>query len=183
MQLVRRVTGMLLNPRQEWAAVAAETPRAVSVLLSVALPLAALRGVASVAEHTLAGNPLFGIAIGAAGMGVMCIVVLLIAGTAHFVAAGFGTARPFDRSVQLAATAMIPAFLGMAFVMTPVIGEFVAFAGALYAGVLFYTGVSVMLGIEEGRAGSVSLVIIVIVLVLLAVLSFVLAGLLSAILA
>jgi hypothetical protein len=147
------------------------------------LPLAALRGLASVAEHALAGNPLFGVAMGAAGMGVMCVVVLLAAATLHLVAQGFAVSRPYARSAQLAALSMTPAFLGAALVMTPVIGEFLAFVGALYACALLYTGAPVMLGIDEKRAGAFALVAVVIIVVALAVLSFLLAGVLSAILA
>ena len=179
MQLLRRARGILLSPRQEWDAVAAETPRIAALFLAYVLPLTALRCCVSIAEHAIAGNPLFGLLIGLAGIGLMFIVVLLCAVTAHFVAAAFGTVRPFARAVQLAATAMTPVFIGNALQSTPVIGEFLAFAGALYACSLLYTGVSVTLGVGEGRAGAFTLVVIVVLIVALGVLSFLLAGVLT----
>ena len=176
MPIITRAKNILLIPRTEWPVIAEETTQPAALLLSYVLPLALLQFAANVVSNTLEGHPLFGAAMGASGVLFAFALVLLCAAVFSLLSTSFGGEKNFPKAAQLAAYALTPVYIGIALQPLPVLGEFFAFAGGLYAGYLMALGLPVLLKSAPERAGVFALVGIVVLLVALAVLSSIVAG-------
>jgi hypothetical protein len=144
MDLRRRVTGILTDPRREWAVIAAEPADVASVFTSYVLILAAIP-----AAGLLIGMAWFGpvTAISAAiGSYVTSIVSTLVAALIiERLAPRFSSSGDTVQALKLVAYASTPAWLAGAFYVLLFLGLPLFVLAAIYSIYLFYVGVPIVL--------------------------------------
>src|SRR5687767_4538135 len=113
MNLVSRVKGILVNPRQEWAAIDDEPLEVAKLITGYIIPLAAIGPVASVIGWSLFGfGGLFRVSVGyavsfAITMFIMSIVsVFVSAWVINMLAPTFGATQGMPQAIKVAAYSM-----------------------------------------------------------------------------
>jgi hypothetical protein len=171
MNLVQRVKNILLTPKTEWQAVAAETTPDSQVIVGYVLPLAAVAAIAGFIGMSLVGMGMgmFGTVRVGIGWGlasaidhvVMAVVmVYVLAFIIDALAPTFGAEKGFSRAIKVAAYAYTPVWVVSVVTILPMLGILVLLA-ALYAIYLLYLGLSpVMRAPAEKAAGYTAVVVI-----------------------
>jgi hypothetical protein len=171
MNLVQRVKNILLTPKTEWPAVAAETTPDAQVIVGYVLPLAAVAAIAGFIGMSLVGMGMgmFGTVRIGIGWGlasaiyhvVMAVVmVYVLAFIIDALAPTFGAEKGFSRALKVAAYAYTPVWVVSIVTILPMLGILVLLA-ALYAIYLLYLGLApVMRAPAEKSAGYTAVVVI-----------------------
>jgi hypothetical protein len=137
--LIDRVKNILLNPREEWPKIAAETATVQSLYVGYILILAAI-GPIALAARSLA----FGVGIGlgfAIGTYLLTLVaVFIVALIVDTLAPSFGGERNFVGSLKLVAYAYTAAWVAGVFRLIPIFGGIVGLLAAIYSIYTFYLG-------------------------------------------
>jgi hypothetical protein len=188
MELIGRISRILLAPRSEWAVIAREPSDPVQVLRGYVLILAAIPAVAG-----FVGTSLIGVPVPTAGVVRVPIVTGLInaalsyavglaviyggAQLATLLAPKFGGHADFTQAFKLMAYAWTPGWLAGVFIAMPPLA-FLSLFG-LYALVLLWLGVEPLMKVpQERRAGYTTLLILgtLVIAVMLALLQVGLTG-------
>jgi hypothetical protein len=182
MNLVERAKNIILTPKTEWEAVAAEEPNIQQVLLGYVLPLALIPTIAAIIGWGLIGifgftSFSYGIAMGLVQL-INAFLSVLIAGfVIDALAPSFNSQKNMGRAVQLVAYSMTPIWIAGILNIFPAIGWLAGLIG-LYGLFLLYMGLTPMMKTPEDK----KVVYLVISIVILIVVYFVIAAILTAIL-
>jgi hypothetical protein len=156
MDLVARIKGLLLNPREEWQRIAAEPGDAMRPFTQYAVPVSALPVIAGfvggllfwglVGRHVGFFGHLFGSLL-AYGLGLAGVFIL--AKLIGFLAPKFGGAADEAGAMKLAAYAPTASWLAGISALIPPLG-FLAILG-LYSLYILWVGIPVLLRVPEER--------------------------------
>lgn len=171
MNLVSRVKGILTNPRQEWAAIDAETLNLSEVLIGYVLPLAAIGPIASVIGWSMFGlGGIFRMSMGSLiSMAVISFVLTVIgvfvcAWVANALAPKFGATPNMSQAIKVFAYGSTAAWVAGIFNIFPVL-SILAVIGALYSLYLLFIGLPMLMKAPPDKATTYTVVVIVTVIV------------------
>ena len=182
MNLVERAKNILLTPKTEWEAVAAEEPNIQQILLGYVLPLALIPTIATIIGWGVIGmfgftSFTYGIAMGLVQI-INAFLSVIIAGfVIDALAPSFGSQKNMGRAVQLVAYSMTPIWVAGILNILPTIGWLAGLIG-LYGLFLMYLGLAPLMKTPEDKKVGYLVVSIIILIVVY----FVIAAILTAIL-
>jgi hypothetical protein len=172
MNLVARAKGILVNPRQEWAAIDAEPLNLSELLIGYVLPLAAIGPIASVIGWSTFGfGGLFRLSIGSAIGHAITAFILTIVGVfvcawvINALAPHFGATQSMPQAIKVAVYSSTAAWVGGIFNLYPPLAILAAIAG-LYSLYLFFIGLPVLMKASAEKATTYTIVVIVAVIVI-----------------
>jgi len=148
MNLVSRAKNIIMTPKTEWAAIAAEEPNANAIFMGYALPLIILDAVAAFIGHAFiwgSGHYLGGMAMSwglyFALMGVVTAIlgVWLTAFVVNALATNFGSEKNMGRAMQLVVYSYTPMWIGALLNIIPFLGWLGMLFG-IYGLYLIYLG-------------------------------------------
>lgn len=182
MNLVERAKNIIITPKTEWDAVAAEEPNIQQILLGYVLPLALIPTIATIIGWGVIGmfgftSFTYGIAMGLVQI-INAFLSVLIAGfVIDALAPSFGSQKNMGRAVQLVAYSMTPIWIAGILNIFPALGWLAGLIG-LYGLFLMYLGLApLMKTAEDKKVGY-----LVVSIIILIVVYFVIAAILTAIL-
>jgi len=155
MDIVARAKGLLLDPRREWAIIAAEPADMASLFKNYVIILAGLSSVAG-----LLGTLMMSLGVmGFGGVMISAILGFVLALVGVFVlskiiellAPRFGAQADANAALKLAAYAPTASWVGGMFMVIPWIGWIPALAGGVYSLYLFYIGTPTLMRIKTDR--------------------------------
>ncbi len=173
MTLIDRAKNMLITPRTEWDAVAAETTPQGQVITGYVLPLAAVAAVAGFIGAVVIGTsvPLLGTVRASLVGGVVTAILQLVMAVLSVFLMGFiidalaptfGAQKNMARAVRVAAYAYTPVWVLSILAIIPYLGLLIALISVIYAVYLLYLGLPRVMGApREKAAGYTALVVVV----------------------
>ncbi len=153
MALLDRVRNILLTPRTEWPAIAAETATVQSLYVDYILILAAIGPLALI----FAMGPVFAVISYVVGLAMVYLMAWII----DALAPTFGGEKNLVKSLQLIAYSYTAAWIAGIFHIVPVIGSLLAIAAAIYSLYTFYLGVPAMKKCPQDKAVVYTIVVVV----------------------
>ena len=181
MNLVERAKNIIITPKTEWDAVAAEEPNIQQILIGYVLPLALVPTIAVIIGWGLVGilgftSFSYGIAMGLVQLLNAFLSVLVAGFVIDALAPSFGSQKNTGRAMQLVAYSMTPVWLAGILNLFPVIGWLAGLIG-LYGLFLLYLGIAPLMKTPEDKKVGYLVISIIILLVVY----FVIAAILTAI--
>lgn len=169
MNLIERIKGIVMDPRNEWVKIAAEPATAQSLYTGYIMILAAIGPIAVLlAMHSIQ----FAIAQYVLSLIITFVLALIV----DALAPSFGGTKDFVASLKLTAYSYTIAWLAGIFNLLGMLGTVVALAAAIYAFYTFYLGVPVLKKATPEKAVQFTLVIVVCGIVLGLLSGFVFSG-------
>ena len=177
MNLIERAKNIMLTPKTEWTAIAADPTPTKAIVTGYVLPLAALAAVAGFISAAVVGTTIpyggtFRMPIGwALGMLiynlVMAVVAVFVLGfIIDALAPTFGGTKNYDQAVKVAAFSYTAGWLGAVLGIIPWVGWLLALLVSLYGFYLLYLGLPrLMKNPPEKSAGYTVVVVIVAIVV------------------
>ena len=159
--IIDRARHIIVSPASEWDRVLRDTATIAGLYKNYALIVAAIPAVFTFLS--LVTTP-FAIALGVAAKAYL----LSLAGTAalafiaDFLAPQFKGAANQINAFKLVIFSATPAWVAGVFVVIPVIGGILSFAGALYSLYVLYLGVPKLLKVPQEKAGIFTVIIAVV---------------------
>ncbi len=153
-ELMARLCALLLSPRREWRAIAAEPSDPLTLFVRVILPLSAIPPAVKLFAWSLVfGFLSFGTALLAALLAyVLSLASLwLLAVIASRLAPYFDGSEDFDEALKLVAYAATASWLGGIFRLVPALGV-LSLLATLYSLFLLARGAPALLGVPTERA-------------------------------
>ena len=168
MNLVERVKGILLSPKEEWPKISGETETTQSLYTGYILILAAIGPIALLIRSMAMGQFIeiltcliaYLVALGARY--VMALIVDVLAPT-------FGGEKNFMQSLKLTAYSYTAVWLAGIFHLIGYLGGILSLIAAIYTLYTFYLGVSVMKKCPQEKAVAYTIVVVICGIVLAAV--------------
>ncbi len=155
MALVNRVKNILLAPKTEWPAIAAEPATVQSIYSGYVLILAALGPLA-----LLVRAGVFGVLVPIASYAIGLVVTYVLALVVDALAPTFGGEKDFIASLKVTAYSYTAAWVGAIFQIVPVVGGIIGLAAIAYAFYTFYLGVPVLKKCPPEKAVAYTIVVV-----------------------
>ena len=179
MGLVERAKNIIVSPKTEWAAVAAETAPDSQLIVGYVIPLAALAAVCGFIGMSLIGAGLgmfgihmsfvWGLALAVYQFVMAIVMVYVLAFIIDALAGNFGAQKGFSQALKVAVYSYTPVWVASVVTIIPLLGILVLLA-ALYAIYVLYLGLQgVMRAPQEKAAGYTAVVVIVGIIVAIVV--------------
>ena len=185
MNLVDRVKKILLQPKSEWAVIAAEPHTVQDLYTGYVMILAAIPAVATFIGTAIVGIGFLGhvyhVPITAAltqlvlGYVLSLAMVYVLALVIDALAPNFGGEKSFIQALKVAAFAPTASWVAGIFAIIPLLG-ILALIGGLYSLYLLFLGLPMLMKVPEEK-GVVYTVVVIIVAIVLAIVVGALAGL------
>ena len=169
MNLVSRVKGILVNPRQEWAAIDDEPLNVAQLVTGYIIPLAAIGPVASVIGWTLFGG-MFRLSVGYAVSFAITMFILSIVGVfvsawvINMLAPTFGATQNMPQAIKVSAYSMTAAWVAAAFNIIPALAMLAAIGG-LYSLYLLYLGLPMLMKAPTDKAVGYTAVVVIVTII------------------
>ena len=159
MNALNRAANILLEPQNEWSAIARERSDPKSLYFSYIAILAILPAAATLISTSLVGSIGFGrlgagVAVQAALAGYLMslAMVLVIALVASVLAPRFGGQGNFGQALKLTAYALTASWVTGLFTILPVVGWLISLLGGLYSLYLVQIGAPQLMQMPERAA-------------------------------
>jgi hypothetical protein len=173
MNLVMRVTHILVQPNSEWPIIKGERTDLQTLYLHYVAILAVIPAVAGFIANAFVGTLTvgrigIGDAFGSAVLGYVfsLVMVFVVALIADSLAPSFGGRKNIDRALKLVAYSMTPSWVAGAFAIIPVLGWLISLLGGVYALYLFYLGAPVLMKTPESKTIGYTAVTVAIAIVI-----------------
>ena len=181
MNIVDRAKNIIMTPKTEWPAIAAEQPNVGQIVSGYVIPLALIPAIAAVLGYGLIGRGMaasftWGIAMAIITFVAAVVGVYLTAFVIDMLAPNFGSQKNFGRAMQLVAYSYTPAWVAGILNIVPVLGVLVLIA-SIYGLYLLYLGFPQTMK----PPGDKVVVYMVVSIIVLIVVYFVLTALLTAV--
>jgi hypothetical protein len=181
MNIVDRAKNIIMTPKTEWTAIAAEQPNVGQIVSGYVIPLALIPAIAAMLGYGLIGRGMassftWGIAMAIISFVVAVGGVYLTAFVIDMLAPNFGSQKNFGRAMQLVAYSYTPAWVAGILNIVPALAVLVLIA-SIYGLYLLYLGFPHMMK----TPGDKVVVYMVVSIIVLIVVYFVLTALLTAI--
>jgi Yip1 domain len=164
MNLVDRVKGILLSPKEEWPKISAETETTQSLYTGYIMILSAI-GPVALLLHSFA----LGITGAIAAYLVALVVTYVMALIVDVLAPYFGGEKNFIQSLKLTAYSYTAVWVAGILHLIGVLGGLLSLLAALYTLYTFYLGVTVMKKCPQEKAVLYTVVVVLCGIVLAAV--------------
>lgn len=179
MNLVDRVKNILLQPKAEWAAIAAESTPTGELYTSYVMPLAAIGPAASIIGMSLVGISMpfmgtFRVPLGSAIAQAVTTYVLTLVGVfvialiIDALAPFFGGEKNQAQALKVAAYASTPSWVAGIVLLLPMLG-ILSLLAALYGLYLLYLGLPLLMKAPQDKALGYTAVVVVVAIVVMAV--------------
>lgn len=172
MNLVSRVKGILVNPRQEWVEIDAEPVEVGKLLTGYVLPLAAIGPIATAIGWTLFGfGGFFRLGVGTAISSAITMFILAVIGVfvtawvINALAPQFGATQSMPQAIKVAVYSSTAAWVAGIFGIIPALA-IVGLIGGLYSLYLFYLGLPILMKASPDKAMTYTIVVIVVTIVI-----------------
>lgn len=153
MNLITRVKNILLQPKVEWPAIAAESATPQSIYVGYVLILAAIGPLVLLLRMSI---------VAAVVQYVIALVVtFLLALIVDALATTFGGEKNFVQSLKLVAYSYTAPWVAAIFLLVPVLGGIIALLAAIYAWYTFYLGVPVLKKCPQDKAIGYTIVVLI----------------------
>jgi hypothetical protein len=171
MQLVQRAKNIIVTPKTEWEAIAADPTPTAAIVTGYVLPLAGVAAIAGFIGMCLVGMSLpflgtyrmgigWGLALAVYNVVMAVVFVYVLGFIIDALAPTFGGQKNMAQAVKLAAYSYTPAWLASILTIVPALGILVLI-GALYGLYLLYLGLPrLMKNPPEKSAGYTALVVV-----------------------
>jgi hypothetical protein len=181
MNIVDRAKNIIMTPKTEWPAIAAEEPNAAQIVSGYVIPLALIPAVAAILGYGLIGRGMYssftwGIAMAIISFVVAVGGVYLTAFVIDYLAPNFGSQKNFGRAMQLVAYSYTPAWVAGILNIVPVLGV-LALIASIYGLYLLYLGLPHTMKTPQDKV----VVYMVVSIIALIIVYFVLTAILTAI--
>jgi hypothetical protein len=151
--LITRVKNILLQPKVEWPAIAAESATPQSIYVGYVLILAAIGPLVLLLRMSI---------VAAVVQYVIALVVtFLLALIVDALATTFGGEKNFVQSLKLVAYSYTAPWVAAIFLLIPVLGGIIALLAAIYAWYTFYLGVPVLKKCPQDKAIGYTIVVLI----------------------
>jgi Yip1 domain len=166
MDLKTRVKNILVAPKREWPAIAAEPADVAGLYTGYIMRLAAIPPVCSVIGLSLVGVMGFRLGFGAALRGAVVqyifalIAVYVAALIASKLAPAFGGRDSLVQGLKLIAYSATASWVGGVFVLIPLL-SILSLLASLYSLYLLFTGAATTMSVPEDRAVGYSAAVII----------------------
>jgi hypothetical protein len=171
MNLVERAKNILLQPKQEWNTIAAETTDVKTLYTGYIMILAAIPAIAGIIGSAVLGS-MFGsvgvkIGLGFSVVGAIVGYVLalgmvyVMALVADALAGSFDGEKDFMQSLKLMAYSSTAAWVGGIFAIIPGLGGILTLLCALYGLYILYLGAAPMKKVPEAKAVGYTVVLVI----------------------
>ncbi|HTR58959.1 MAG TPA: Yip1 family protein [Casimicrobiaceae bacterium] len=173
MDLFERVKNILLQPKNEWPKISAETATVQSLYVGYILILAAIGPLAMMVRSVAAG---FGTGIPfAIGVYLLTLVsVFIVALIVDTLAPTFGSERNFVESLKVVAYAYTAVWVAGIFRLIPTLGGVLALIAGIYSIYTFYLGLAPVKKCPPAKAVAYTIVVLICNILLFWVLGLVL---------
>jgi Yip1 domain len=168
MDLVSRVKGILLNPKNEWTTIDTEPTTVGSLYTGYIIPLAAIPAVCSFIGSTMIGNSVTGkvgmstaLTIAAVSFALSLAVLYVIALIIDALAPSFGGQKSQIQALKVVAYSSTAAWVAGVFTLVPGIGGLVGLVGLVYSLYLLYMGLPILMKAPQDKAMGYTVVVIV----------------------
>ncbi len=163
MNLVERVKNILLEPKNEWAAIEREQTDPKTLYTTYVAILALIPAAASLVSLALFMPIGLGIVLAAAVTQYVLslVMVFVVAFIADALVSGFGGRKDLSQALKLTAYAMTAAWVAGVFVIVPFLGWLLSLLGSLYSLYLFFLGVPVLMKVPEEKAVGYTVLVVV----------------------
>ncbi len=162
MNLIQRVTDILLKPQSTWAAIAAEDSTPASLLPAYVLPLAAIPAVVGLIG--MRHFPLVGLMVAALSYALTVVFLFVMARVVDALAPKFGARPDPKQAFKLVAYSATAGFVGSALGIVPLLG-ILGLAAALYSIYLLYLGLPALMQCPAEKQAAFTAVIVLCMLV------------------
>ncbi|MDO8500956.1 MAG: Yip1 family protein [Gemmatimonadaceae bacterium] len=165
MNLIARAKGILINPRQEWAAIDAEPLNVGALLVGYVLPLAAIGPIAQIIGRSTFG---YGGSLITTAIVTFCLTVVgvfVVAWVINALAPTFGATQSMHQAIKVAAYSSTASWIAGIFNIYPPL-VILAVIGGLYSLYLFYIGLPMLMKAPTDKAMTYTIVVIVAVVVI-----------------
>lgn len=178
MNLVERAKNILIQPKSEWGAIAAEPTSAPELYKGYIMPLAAIGPLASIIGMSLVGIslpfmggtyrvPLTNSITHAIASYILTLVgVFIIALIINALAPSFGGEKNQTQALKVAAYASTPSWVAGIVMLLPMLG-IIALLAALYGVYLLYLGLPVLMKAPSEKAVGYTAVVVVAAVVIM----------------
>ena len=185
MNLVERAKNIIITPKTEWDAVAAEEPNIQQILLGYVLPLALIPTIAVIIGWGTIGifgftSFTYGIAMGLVQLITAFLSVIITGFVIDALAPSFSSTKNMGRAAQLVAYSMTPVWIAGILNILPTIGWLAGLLG-LYGLYLMYLGLAPLMKTPEDKKVGYLVVSIIILIVVYFVIIAILTAILMAI--
>ena len=164
MNLVDRVKGILLSPKEEWPKISAETETTQSLYTGYILILAAI-GPIALLVHSFSFGAAGAIVLYLLSLGVTYVMALIV----DALAPTFGGEKNFMQSLKLVAYSYTAVWVAGILHLIGFIGGILSLLAAIYTLYAFYLGVPVMKKCPQEKAVTYTVVVVLCGIVLGAV--------------
>jgi hypothetical protein len=164
MNLVDRVKGILLSPKEEWPKISAEAETTQSLYTGYIMILAAIGPIAMLI-HSLSLGIVGAIVMYIVALGATYVMALIV----DLLAPTFGGEKNFIQSLKLTAYSYTAVWVAGILHLIGALGGIIGLLAAIYTLYTFYLGISVMKKCPQDKAVPYTLVVVVCGLVLGAV--------------
>jgi hypothetical protein len=165
MAIMDRVKGMLLAPRAEWPKVAAEPATVQSLYTGWIMILGLIGPIALLLLLGVFGGA-FGITTAIASYINTLVGVAIIALIADLIAPTFGGSRDYVAALKLVAYAATAVWVAQVALIVPILGAFIALAGAIYSVYLLFLGAPVLRKCTGDKAVAYTIVLLLCAIVI-----------------
>jgi hypothetical protein len=181
MNIIDRAKNILLTPKTEWAAIAAEEPSVPQILTGYVIPLALIPVVGHVIGLGVIGQGAMASMTWGVAMAVITFVSAIVglyitSYIVDFLAPNFGSQKNFGRAVQLVAYSYTPSWVAGIFYIIPALGILALLAG-LYGLYLLYLGLPQIMKTPDDKV----VIYLVVTIVAVIIVSFILTAILTAV--
>jgi hypothetical protein len=156
MNLVERVKGILLRPKEEWPKIAVETETTQSLYTGYIMILAAI-GPVALLIHSMALGIIGAIVAYVVALGVTYVMALIV----DWLAPTFGGEKNFLQSLKLTAYSYTAVWVAGILHLIGVLGGLLSLLAALYTLYTFYLGIAVMKKCPQQKAVPYTIVVVI----------------------
>jgi len=172
MRLVDRARNIILIPKTEWAAIAAESTPIPQVVAGYVVPLSAIAalawfvgvclvGVSTAFTGTMRVGIVWGLVAAILHIVMAVVMVYVLAFIIDALAPSFGAQKAFPQAFKVAAYAYTPVWVMGIVQVLPLLGILVLIA-ALYAIYLLYLGLQAVMGAPGEKAAGYTAVVVIV---------------------
>lgn len=183
--IVARAKGLIMQPAQEWRAIAAEPADTGSLILGYAAPLSLIPTVVGLIAAWLLGAALLprigigslllhGVARYILGLAALWVIGKLI----QTLAPKFGGVDDEVSAMKLSVYSPTASWLASIFMLIPIVGLLFVLVGLIYSIYLFYTGAPVVVRIPANKVLPFTITVAICAIVLFVLVGWVIASLL-----
>jgi hypothetical protein len=183
MNLINRVKGIILNPKNEWNTIQQEQASSTDLLKNYLLPLVIIPVVASFIGNGIIGrNLLYAGHVGSLSIGIRYAVLMLvnmIAGvylTAFVIdalAPSFSATRNYNNAFRLVVYSYTPMLVAGVFYILPAL-SFIVFLASIYGLFILYIGLKPMMQVPEEKITVYFVVSLIVLIAVYSILSVIL---------